>query len=196
MKINALGETLFSSSLQGPEINMSNRYGMWATHNGSTTLVARHGDAAPGLDGAQLMWVDSQSAVFNSRNQIAFGSDLVGASVTSSNDSAIWVRDVDGQLRMIVRSGDMIEVSPGDSRAIEELHFNWLAGTGNDEGRPSGFNDLGQVAFRVTFVDGSQGIVVSNLVAVPEPSSILPIGIPVAILLASYRFGRNPWRCN
>ena len=35
----------------------------------------------------------------------------------------------------------------------------------------SGFNDRGQVAFLATFTDGSSGLFVSNLVAVPEPDT-------------------------
>jgi hypothetical protein len=31
---------------------------------------------------------------------------------------------------------------------------------------------LGQVAFRATFTDGTQGVFVSDLVAVPEPASV------------------------
>jgi hypothetical protein len=42
------------------------------------------------------------------------------------------------------------------------------------------FNDLGQFAFLATFTDGSSGIFVSNVAAIPEPN-----GLILATLLAS-----------
>ena len=58
-------------------------------------------------------------------------------------------------------------MAPGDFRTVNSLGFT--ANTGNGDGRPSGFNDLGQLGFFASFTDGSQGIFVSNLVAIPDP---------------------------
>ena len=78
-------------------------------------------------------------------------------------------------MQLIARRGDLLEVAPGDFRTISGLNlvngFSLDSGTGNSDGRPSGFNNLGQLAFQASFTDGSSGIFVSNLVAVPEPDA-------------------------
>ncbi len=73
-------------------------------------------------------------------------------------------------MQLIARTSDLLELAPGDFRTISFLGF--VSGTGNSDGRPSGFNNLGQLAFLASFTDGSSGIFVSNLVAVPEPSAL------------------------
>jgi hypothetical protein len=55
-------------------------------------------------------------------------------------------------LQLIAREGQMIEVAPGDSRQIQSLEL-------------ADFNNLGQVAFHVTFVGGTYAAFVSSLVA-------------------------------
>jgi len=64
------------------------------------------------------------------------------------------------------------------SGPLGSLRFNATDGgypTGNSDGRPSAFNNLGQLAFAARFTDGSSGIFVSNAVAVPEPPSFSAI---------------------
>jgi hypothetical protein len=69
----------------------------------------------------------------------------------------------------------MLEVAPGDFRIIYSLDF--IGGTGNGDGRPSGFNNRGQLAFHARFTDDSRGIFVSNVVAIPEPNSLLLLAL-------------------
>ena len=59
----------------------------------------------------------------------------------------------------------------GFSKTLASLSFT--GGSGNEDGLPSGFNERGQVAFYATFTDGSSGVFVSNVVAVPEPTALL-----------------------
>ena len=51
-----------------------------------------------------------------------------------------------------------------------------------EDGRRSGFNDRGQLAFWAQFTDGTEGVFVTNLVAVPEPSGcyLLALGLLLA----------------
>jgi hypothetical protein len=107
----------------------------------------------------------------NASGQVAFGSLLIGEGIDASNDVAIWAEDRQGQLHLIAREGDAIEVAAGDFRTIAELSGGILGG-GPVGGNRNNFNDLGQVAFRATFTDGTQGVFVSDLVAVPEPASV------------------------
>ena len=66
---------------------------------------------------------------------------------------------------------------------------DFIGGSGNQDGRGSGFNDLGQITFSARFTDGSYGVFVSNVVAVPEPSTIVlsVIAISIATLRAMHR---------
>jgi len=97
--------------------------------------------------------------------------------VDLSNAVGIWATDRTGALQLIARTGDLLEVAPGDFRTIIDFadFLDNYAGSGNSDGRPSGLNNLGQVAFGASFTDGASGIFVSNRVAVPEPSAISTI---------------------
>jgi hypothetical protein len=100
-------------------------------------------------------------------------------------------------LQLIAREGDLLEIAPGDSRTVNLLYFlSRVPGTlptGNSDGRPSAFNNLVQLAFQASFTDGSQGIFVSNRVAVPEPSSLVLLTLAIAFVTScSHWPGRNP----
>jgi hypothetical protein len=58
-----------------------------------------------------------------------------------------------------------LEVAPSDFRTVSTVTLGSLqqeAGSGNEDGRPSTFNDHGQVAFLASFTDGSSGVFVSD----------------------------------
>jgi hypothetical protein len=115
--------------------------------------------------------------VFNDLGQLAFRATLMSGigGVDLSNNEGIWATDVNGVLKMIVRTGDMIDVDPGpsiDLRTIRLLSFD--DNSGNEDGHSSGFNDKGQIAFLAHFTDRTSAVIVSNVVAVPEPASLIP----------------------
>jgi hypothetical protein len=83
--------------------------------------------------------------------------------VDSTNDLGIWATDRSGVQQLVVRTGDELEVAPGDVRTIGDLRF--MGANSNSNGWMSGFNNVGQVAFWASFTDGSQGVFVSNKVA-------------------------------
>ena len=123
--------------------------------------------------------------VLNSVSQVAFRAFLSGNSVNGANDSGIWAVDRAGLIRLIAREGDSLEVTPGNFRTIASIGF--LGGTGNGEGGVSGFNDVGQLAFQASFTDGTSGIFVSNLVAIPEPATWIMLMLGLQAIL----FWRN-----
>ena len=89
-------------------------------------------------------------------------------------------------LTLIAREGDLLDVDDGprtDFRKVSFLNFN--RPNRLRIARTSGFNDLGQVAFRATFTDGTSGVFVSNLVAVPEPSSLALLALRCCGAVAS-----------
>jgi hypothetical protein len=140
--------------------------GLWAGTGGNLKLVAREGDQAPGAGGATFASFGSVSGpLLNDLGETAFIAKLQGAGITSANDFGIWATDSSGQLRLIVREGDTIEVAPNDFRVLDILNNG-----GDFPFRPK-LNNLGQIAFYAKFTNG-QGIIISDTVAIPEPASL------------------------
>jgi len=170
--LNSAGQTAFDGTLSGNGVGFGNNSGFWSEGSGSLNLVAREGDQAPGT--ASGVFFDSFTSntfgfALNSVGQTAFIADLAG-DVDFSNDRGIWAEDQEGSLQLIVREGNQLQVGPGDFRTILELGFNdidlgFRVNTGNDDGRPSGFNDFGQLAFWARVSGSTEGIFVSSLVA-------------------------------
>jgi len=158
--LNGDGRVAFTAYLA------SGKQGLWSEGNGDLTLVANAGDQAPGAP-AGVTFAGLGSGALNGRGQFAFTASLAGLGPAVAN--GVWVHDVDGALRAIVRTGDAIEVTPGDLRTVSSVGF--IQGSGNEDGRYSAFNDLGQLAFHASFTDGTQGVFVTDIVAVPEPAA-------------------------
>jgi hypothetical protein len=182
--LNARGESAFAAMAQetagGALIS-----GLWSDAGGhGMELVARGGDQAPGAEQgatfASFMFPAPQF-ILNARGQLAFSNTLQGPSINDSNNEGLWAQDPLGNLTLIARRGQLLNVSDDplapDWRTISDLRVDGAAG--NDDGRRSWFNDRGQLAFWAAFTDGNEGIFVSNAVAVPEPctAALLLAGI-------------------
>ena len=61
------------------------------------------------------------SPVLNDAGQTAFAARLTGSGVRFHNNSGIWATDRTGVLQLIARTGDPLEVAPGDFRTISVL---------------------------------------------------------------------------
>jgi hypothetical protein len=96
----------------------------------------------------------------NSRGQFAFSKSTT--MFGSTGQTGIWAQDANGQLTLVARVGDILEIAPGDLREI----LSMSGGVGERF-----ISDSGQVAFRAILQDGT-GIFISNRVAtIPEPGS-------------------------
>ncbi len=172
--LNGAGQTAFLGSLTGLEVDSTNNAGIWSEGGGSgLSLVARLGNEAPGTSSG-VKFSSFTSLGINGLGQTAFVGRLTGMGVNGSNNTGLWAEDLSGVLTLIAREGDLLDVDDGpaaDFRTIRD--FDFRGGTGNEDGRPSSFNDFGQLAFSATFTDGTSGVFVSNLVAVPEPTSVV-----------------------
>ena len=83
----------------------------------------------------------------------------------------------------------LLEVVPGDFRTITALGGP-TESSNNDYGGPSGYNDLGQVVFRAVFSDGTEGLFVSDIATIPEPSGIFLLGLSMSIVSLAARHFR------
>ena len=166
--LNDRGQTAFSGESSSGRGRPTR--GIWSEGGGSgLALIAREGSVAPGTGGTFSYFT---KLVLNDAGQTAFFGHL--PSSTSALNGGIWAEDQAGVLTQIARTGDLLDVDDGpgtDFRTIKELSFSGY--TGNSDGRPSGFNNLGQLAFWAEFTDGTKEIFVSNRVAIPEPSTLL-----------------------
>jgi hypothetical protein len=129
------------------------------------------------------------SPALNGRGQVAFIAQLSGPGITNANDFGLWAQDIHGQLHLIVREGNMLDVSddPLNPELRTVIGFSFENRSGNEDGVRSGFNEFGQIAFLASFANGTQGLFVSDLVAVPEPA----VGVIIAIFAASLVLQRS-----
>jgi hypothetical protein len=186
--LNNSGQAAFIGSLAGTGVTSSNDNGIWSDRSGQQKMVARKGSQPPGT--AAGTWFDtfSEDMMINDAGQVAFASFLTGPGMTSSNDYGIWAEDRAGVLRLVVREGNQIEVAPGDSRTVKSIEYFCCT---SGDGTSNAFNAFGQLAFRANFTDGTQGIFISNVAAVPEAGSI---EIIFAMVCASL-LRRNSFSC-
>lgn len=178
---------VFTAALRGPNTNFSNNSGIWAESSRGLQLVARAGDPAPGTSpGTVFSFFAFLPLTSNDLGQTAFVGLINDVEVELPNQVGIWTTNRQGELQLVVRTGDELEVAPGDRRTIQSLTFSSRS---NSRSRIDAFNNRGQLAFNATFTDGSQGIFISNLVAIPEPSTSVLVAI-FLVLVCSNRYFR------
>ena len=169
-------------------------FGLWVEGDGATRLVAMGGMPAPGIPGAVFSTNPSRAAMtsaavpsgshlapwfallatLSDSGQLAFQASVLLDNELSIPSQGIWAEDPDKNLKLIAKEGDIITVAPGDDREIVSLNLLGQS-TSADRIRNASFNRLGQLAFKARFTDGTEGIFLSNAVAVPEPSGVLLI---------------------
>lgn len=136
----------------------------------------------------------------NARGQIAFQASLFGDAdqFDQSHGTGLWVTDTNGDIRLVARTGDQIDMN--DDPDLEDLRiierFEFIAGTGNEDGRPSAFNDLGELAFVAHFTDGGSAIIVAAIEPVTlgdfDGSGTVAQG-DLDLVLSNWGQARGPW---
>jgi PEP-CTERM motif len=156
--LNDTGEIAFRADVGS---GASASTGIWAEDSDTLGLVALASHHAPGTDPGVVFQGFSGGMLFNAAGQIAFGGSLTGTGVDDSNSNGIWATDDAGELSLVVREADTIDVnndpSIDDIRTISTISS--LVDSGED-GRLQAFNDAGQLAIRLSFTDSSSGIFV------------------------------------
>jgi hypothetical protein len=186
--LNNAGQTAFVAFLTGDGVDSTNNRGIWSERAGALQMLVRTGTQAPGTP-AGVRFNTFGPPSLNAAGQVMFAARLVGSGVNADNDLGIWATDADGSLTLIVRTGELLEVAPTDFRTIRSLVL--AEGSGNGDGRPSGFNDLGQIVFIATFTDSTGGVLVSNVAAIPEPAALTLVGIALSGVTVARRRERK-----
>ena len=174
--LNNANDLAFFATLDGPGTNSSNDQSLWSDAFGPLEMILRTGDFAPGTPNDVVFDSFRTTGVgFNDLGQIAVLADLTGPGIDTSNDRGIWAQYPNGTFHLIARKGDPLTVGLGDTRIIKEIGF-WDA-----------LNDYGQLAFVTQFDDDSLGIFVTDLVAIPEPTTGLLASFGALVLLGRCR---------
>lgn len=195
--MNGAGRVLCRGRAEGAGADELSDEGLWAGTPGDVRLVVAEGQAAPGTGGARfsqalatgphgLEWQPAFISVEqNDAGQVAWLGSLSGADVTEANGTAIFATDPGGEILLVAREGDELDVS-GTLRRIDRL-AGWLAFSVDDPDSDSWFNNAAELAFAATFTDGSQGVFVA---VVPEPA-LAGVVAGAMLLLARRRRGSN-----
>ncbi len=168
--INAAGSVAFRASVQSPNLPRGG-VGIWIGSPGRAARnLARGGDAAPGgpvgiVFGDQEF--DFGAPAANGLGQVAFIASLYSRQSGFSLGESLFAFDPAAGLLLIVGRDNIIEVAPGDLRIVSSLNF--VPGSASEDGRGAGLNDRGELAFFAAFTDGSSGVFVARVGALPCP---------------------------
>lgn len=152
-------------------------------------LIAREGSQAPGCPDGTLFDAFSLPNI-NLPSAVTFIGTLRAGTgdVTAANNRGIWcwfrppsTQQGDPTLRLALRTGQQIELAPGDTRTIED--FNILTGAGTDDGRRSGFGDSGVLAVWARFSDGVEAVLAIQ--AAPAAAISFPTRLGNVVYLRS-----------
>lgn len=160
LSINDHDEIAFSANYWTGDGAFGN--GVWMEEQGRIELVAREGDLLPGLSAGAAFYF-GQVLRPNDRPVALLDAWLTGTNINDGNDRGLWARNAVGEMLLVAREGDLLDVSD-DPRAPDLRRISFL-GLGE-------IDELGYISFVASFVDGTSGVFVSSLVAVPEPSAV------------------------
>jgi len=177
--IDNQGRVAFKTELTGAEVSDDNDMSIWAERDG-LQLVAREGDQAPGTESGTCFQGFHDDWLFNGLGKIAFLAQLCGPDVTEHNDAGIW-RWVNGQLDLVVREGDQLEVNPGDFRTIASVYgtAQLFGPRTNLANEPTNFNDAGDLLIWMEFTDDSHGVFYAPI---PEPTVLALVFTGLAMI--------------
>lgn len=136
-RFNEAGQVAFFSPLTGTGVSVANDGSIWR----DGVLIAREGNAAPGLSGITFAFLSS-GLNLSDAGHVAFSAALAGSGVTTANDGSLWSNGV-----LVAREGDFA------TAAGAGVSFTGSFGT------PT-VNDVGQTAF-TAFLAGT-GVTSAN----------------------------------
>jgi hypothetical protein len=166
-RLNSAGEAVFLASIVDPVSNGGAQFEpvlMKRNLDGTNTVVIRGGDDAPGvpLDVTILTPAWGGVSLLND-GRVIFSALLQGQGVSASNNVAIYITRSGGEPELLLRGGGSLIVG-GQLRTLTGI--TWLDDSGAEAGGRIASNELGQVAVRAEFLDGTRAIIVVS----PDPA--------------------------
>jgi hypothetical protein len=156
--ISSNGNVAFTGQLTTDHATLES--GIWAGKAGALKLIAREEMPAPVPGGGYFNKFDQNNPqmIANSHGQVAFRNVLVGTA--PGEGPALFATDREGQLVLVAQYGQSYEINPlTDQPAKQVSGFFVNFGSNSDDGHDSAFNDLGQIAMKFTFGDGTEALV-------------------------------------
>jgi hypothetical protein len=118
----------------------------------NATPIALEGTPAPGV--ANASFASFVDPVASPRGRAAFLATLRGTGVTPAGNLALYAERPSGQLSLIVRTGQAIEVAPGQTRTVRSIIFD----SGPAESGAMQFNSRGELVFTAEFTNNSRAV--------------------------------------
>jgi hypothetical protein len=143
--LNDAGAVAFRGAVTGPGVTAANAEGIWSDRSGTSALVVRGANAAPGA-GDGVVFQNLGYPRINNAGNIAFTAVLAGPGITSSNRASVWV-DRGGTLSMAARAS---HPAPGMPPGALFINFS----------EPPAINALGDTVFQGLVIGG--GVTTSN----------------------------------
>ena len=200
--INEFGDLVFQAFLRSPgdppqfpfpvfipppvepgPIDSSNNTSLFGPTSGAGSplgIIFQEDEPAPGVtDGAEfsdLLFSNGDTLgtpALNASGDVAFTTFLRvdSSSIASGTNFALFASIAD-ESQLIVRGGDLVTVTLPDGSGTEDRTVRSIFFS------PNGLNDAGELAFRLSFTDGTQGIfTTASATSIPEPSSLALLGL-------------------
>lgn len=170
--VNAAGDVVFWGGIRQSGGGGSQGTGLWMERGGQLALIARDGMGAGFSQGEVLSIVSSQSVSTNGLSDVVFQAILSGPGVTAANERALYAWSPLAGFAPVVRTGQLLEVSPGVFKTLSAFDL-MPVGSGGSDGRAMMLNDRHELVFTARFTDGSSAIYVTTVPA--------PISLPVLV---------------
>ncbi len=161
---------------------------LWVRKGSGLELIAKSFDTIPGLSGfvqeIQLLGAFSKltpAVAMNDFGQVVFLAQLGFGSALLATDRA-------GELHVVASTEDSIEVFPNFWRKIDSFIPSYVFEPAVDSQYPLPFsiNNSGQIVF-VARAGGDSALIVSNVVAIPEPAAASLLVVALAFASSRYR---------
>jgi hypothetical protein len=154
--INRAGQVAFVATVTptGTEDYLESLW-LWTpgTGGGTRQLIAREGQQAPGLPaGVVFGSADLGNPFFtcalNGPGQLAFTAYIAGPGISydAQNDMVLYLTTPSGELKLVGRTGSMIDVGGGEMRELGGIYTMALR-SGGEDGRPRSLNEYGELVF-------------------------------------------------
>ena len=187
--INHSGQIAFRADLAGPGLSSANSSGIFSGTDADTLQrIARTGEAVPRAPGFVISTLGTPQ--INAAGQMIFTGTV--ASPGEPSDSAIFGYDPQTGLRLLVRSGDLLQIGPGEVERVLSVSLGTDAATtaGGEDGLGADLNGAGEFAFIATLTNGQSVTDGVFLASIPEPIAAPACG---ALLLCAFaRRSRRP----